>query len=275
MQSAEGTRLFSVAQAAKAAGISRSTLLRLEERGLLRPAAVTEGSGRRLYDTHNIARVVQIKGLLEMGFSYQEAAQYYASQGDARELLASLEARLDLLRQQVEEMRLRARGEKQLSVELVQQPRLVCCARRGHGSSPRARYESMYAFYGDCVAKGRRLAPQPLFTVTESEAPFEGQLPAADASFLVCVPVLPRGDEEDLLVLEPCTALSVLYYGDYSGINEAWALLAQEAKRRGLVPAGYVRVMGVVGPYTGREIPAQWYCSRLLLPVRTDRDGSG
>ena len=49
--------------------------------------------------------------------------------------------------------------------------------------------------------------------------------------------------------------------------EEAWLTLGREVKERGLTPAGLPRVLGIVAPYTGREIEARRYCSRIVLPV--------
>lgn len=56
--------------------------------------------------------------------------------------------------------------------------------------------------------------------------------------------------------------LSVLYCGDYAGVDEAWLPLGREVKARELPPTGAPRILGIVAPYTGREIDPQRYCSR-------------
>lgn len=61
--------------------------------------------------------------------------------------------------------------------------------------------------------------------------------------------------------------LSVLYCGDYSGADEACLTLGREAKAHGLKPAAAPRALGIVAPYTGREIETKRYCSRFVLPV--------
>ena len=61
--------------------------------------------------------------------------------------------------------------------------------------------------------------------------------------------------------------LSVLYCGDYAGEDEAWLTLSREVKARELPPTGARRILGIVAPYTGREIDPQGYCSGLVLPV--------
>ena len=55
--------------------------------------------------------------------------------------------------------------------------------------------------------------------------------------------------------------LSVLYCGDYAGEDEAWLTLSREVKARELPPTGAPRILGIVAPYTGREIDPQRYCS--------------
>ena len=53
--------LFQIAEAAHACGLSRSTLMRMEEKGLLTPAYIAPESGRRYYDNFNVARILQIE----------------------------------------------------------------------------------------------------------------------------------------------------------------------------------------------------------------------
>ena len=71
--------LFQITEAAHACGVSRSTLMRMEEKGLLAPAYVAPESGRRYYDNHNIARVLQIEKFKSMGLGAQEIADYFVT----------------------------------------------------------------------------------------------------------------------------------------------------------------------------------------------------
>ena len=68
-----------------------------------------------------------------------------------------------------------------------------------------------------------------------------------------------------------CRVLSVLVYGDYSRLDEAWLTLGREAKKRGLTPAAPPRAIGIVAPYTGREIDPGKYCSRIVMPVAEEQ----
>ena len=59
MQKDSQDKLFQIQEAARACGLSRSTLMRMEEKGLLKPAYTAPDSGRRYYDNYNVAHILQ------------------------------------------------------------------------------------------------------------------------------------------------------------------------------------------------------------------------
>ena len=239
--------LFQITEAAHACGVSRSTLMRMEEKGLLAPAYVAPESGRRYYDNHNIARVLQIEKFKSMGLGAQEIADYFVRGGEVSGLLAVLEERLQELLQGVEELRLRAGNRSGMSVQLTSLHAVTCCMKKCMGRTVEEKYAAMYGFYSECL---------------------EGYIGEKPYPYWVCVPVRKEQAPEDAVVLPACRVLSVLYYGEYDeGVDEAWLTLGREVKERGLTPAGLPRVLGIVAPYTGREIEARRYCSRIVLPV--------
>ena len=109
------------------------------------------------------------------------------------------------------------------------------------------------------------------FLLSQTEKIFwrgiSARIPFPLMSVFRCGRIKPR---PRLWVLPECRALSVLYYGEYGGMDEAWLTLGREVKARGLKPNAPPRVLGIVAPYTGREIDAQRYCSRLVLPVEEE-----
>lgn len=68
--------LFQITEAARACGVSRSTLMRMEESGLLEPAYVAKDSGRRYYDNFSVAHVLQVQKFKAMGLSKEEIISY-------------------------------------------------------------------------------------------------------------------------------------------------------------------------------------------------------
>lgn len=260
--------LFQITEAAHACGLSRSTLMRMEEKGLLTPAYIAAKSGRRYYDNHNVARILQIEKFKSMGLNTEQIADYFAHGGEITTLLSALESRLLDLQRSVEELQLRTVDGPSISVQIMRLPAVTCRMRQCMGRTVADKYADMYDFYSECVRQGCVLSEEPLFTISDRQDYLEGYISNEPYSYVVCVPVQPENAPEDAVVLPECRVLSVLYCGDYSGIDEAWLTLGREAKTRGLTPTGAPRVLGIVAPYTGHEIESQRYCSRLVLPVK-------
>ena len=267
MSNTEKKGLFRIAQAAKACSVSRSTILRMEDSGLLSPAYTEQESGRRYYDNHDVARILQIENFKYMGFSKDEILTYFESNGEAGELLERMEQKLAMLQRSVEEIRLRTGACETMSVDIIELPEVLCCMRTHQGLTIAQKYDAMYDFYRECVERGYVLGKEPLFTINERTDYLEGRLSDVPYSFHACIPLEREKPPADAVVLPACNALSVLYFGNYSGISNAWLTLGKEARERKLTPAGYPRVLGIVAPYTGREINPNRYCSRLVLPI--------
>jgi len=259
-------KLFRIVEAAHACGVSRSTLMRMEEKGLLKPAYIDPDSGRRYYDNFNIAHILQVEQFKDMGLSNEEIINYYSSGGNASVLLASLEERLYRLQQNVQEMRLRALDQPAIRVETITVPAVTCCIKHCVGSSVRDKYVAMFDFYTECVRNGYELSSDPIFTMYEHDVYIDGSVSSEPYPFSVCVPVR-KDSARDSVSLPACRAVSVLYYGDYDKVNEAWRALGKEIKDRNLKVVGKPRTIGIVAPYTGQEISVSRYCSRLIVPV--------
>ena len=260
-------KLFQITEAAHVCGLSRSTLMRMEEKGLLTPVHIAAESGRRYYDSHDVARILQIEKFRNMGLSTEQITDYFAHGGETSTLLAVLENRLHDLQRSVEELQLRTTKESGISVQIMRLPAVTCRMRQCTGHTIADKYADMYDFYSECVRRGCVLSEEPLFTISERQDYLEGYIGSEPYSYAVCVPVRPEKAPADAVVLPECRVLSVLYCGDYSGVDEAWLTLGREVKARGLTPAGAPRVLGIVAPYTGREIETRRYCSRLVLPI--------
>ena len=264
----ETRELFQINEAAKACGLSRSTLLRMEDKGLLTPAYTSPESGRRYYDNHNVARIMQIEKFRAMGLNTEQIMEYFLRGGEASGMLKVLESRLHDLKRSVEEMRLRAMKASGVSVQIMTLPAVTCCMRRYMGHTIADKYNAMYELYSECIKKGYVLSDEPLMSISNRHDYLEGYIGSEPYPIDVCVPLRADMAPADAVTLPECRALSVLYYGDYSGVDEAWLTLGREAKARGLEPAAAPRVLGIVAPYTGREIDTRRYCSRFVLPVK-------
>ena len=262
--------LFTIRQAAHTCSLSRSSLIRLEERGMLTPSYTDETTGYRYYDNNNISRILQIQKFQRMGFSPEDIVSYYEGGGKADKLLAALEQKLSVLQQQIAEMRLRSHDVPDMSLSMITIPETICCVRKYQSTLIQDKYHASYDFFHECVEKGIVLAPEPFFFINERTDYLEGTLSSTSYDSYVCMPVLPEHAPEDAVTFPACTVLSLLVYGSYGNINEAYLYLGEQVRDRGLTPAGYVRALSLVGPYVGKEIDPDRYCSQLMLPVTSE-----
>ena len=167
-------KLFQITEAAHACGLSRSTLMRMEKKGLLTPAYIAAESGRRYYDNHDVARILQIEKFKSMGLTTEQIADYFAQGGEISTLLATLESRLQEIQRSVEELRLRTMEAPGISVQIMRQPAVTCRMRECMGRTVADKYADMYDFYSECVRQGCVLSEEPLFTISDRQDYLEG-----------------------------------------------------------------------------------------------------
>ena len=56
-------------------------------------------------------------------------------------------------------------------------------------------------------------------------------------------------------------------------MQNVWNLFEQKVKELNLKPIGYLRVLGIVAPYTAREFKEENYVSRIVIPIESDDSG--
>ncbi|MCH5266409.1 MAG: MerR family transcriptional regulator [Lachnospiraceae bacterium] len=273
MKSKNGETLFTISQAAKACGISRSTLMRLEKRGLFTPTIQSETSGYRYYSTSDIHQIIQIQYFIEMGLGTREIIDYYSSGGDSTNLLSSLERKLQIMQQTVDEIRLRTEKENHLSFEIVTLPETVCCVREGFGRNVQARCDLMQQLAHDMTKKGiRHLASQPVFVINKRTDFLEGRWKIEPVEFTCCIPVEPSAAPSDAVVIPGCQAISLLCFGSYAESIHAYLTLGSYVREHNLTPAGFERSIGLVTPYTGKQILEKNYVTRFALPIEKEQN---
>ncbi len=263
-------KLFQISETAHTCGISRSTLMRLEEKGLIKPAYIDKENGYRYYDNHNIGHILQIEKFKTMGLDNKEIIEYFVGGGEIKGLLTAMEERLQELQNCVEELRIRSKKEKTISVSIIKQPAVLCMMKLCEGHTIADKYNFMYDFYTECIKKGCVLSGEPLFSMSKRDDYLKGYITDNSYPFYVCVPVKKTKEAKEAILLKEQKALSLIYYGSYDGNKEAWLALGKEVNERKLIPDGLPRALGIVAPYTGREIEEKRYCTRFILPIKTD-----
>lgn len=261
--------LFTVGQVAKCCGVSRATILRLENRGLLVPAYIDNNTGYRYYDNHNITVILCIKKFLNMGMSYDDIFLYYQSGGTSSELLENLEAKLSLLKRIYEEMQLCISRKKHLSLNFVDLPEHVCFAQEFVGSSVKEQYDNMYALFSEAVRRGYKPSvSSSMFVIHKRTDFYESNFsPETEHKYVCCIPLEPSCAPKNAVIYPKCRAISCMYYGSYKNIGEAYKKLGKKIRETELKPIDYARSFGIVAPYTGREIDANNYVTMIAVPI--------
>jgi len=261
-------RLFTIRQVCACCGLSRATILRLESRGLLVPARIDAQTGYRYYDRNNVSRIMQIKLFLSMDLTYDDILLYFRSKGTSLELLTRIEKKYHTIKRAYEVLKLRLDRQEHLSFEFITLPETVCYSKEFRGATIDSRYNALYLLYQEAVEKGfHLLASDPLFIINKRTDFLEGAFTEGECDFVCCIPLEPDCAPEEAVVYPSCRAFSCLWYGDYTHWADAYNEFGKKIRELGLKPTGYVRSIMLVAPYTGLEIPVDWYLSRFAVPV--------
>ncbi|MEE0691994.1 MAG: MerR family transcriptional regulator [Lachnospiraceae bacterium] len=264
----EDDRLYTVSQVTKACGISRSTILRMERDNLVVPANTNTDNNYRYYDLFNVFQIQQINYLKELGLKKSEILKYYDTNGDITEPLQILENKLMLLRQSVELLRLRKSEEENMIISFYDFPEQICYTRKAKSSGPADTYRIMYDLCQEAVTKGYELlSSMPLFGINMRTDFLKGDFSEKDFDYICCVPLAPERAPEEAEVIPACHAVSLLYHGSYEHPEKPFLALGKYVSENDLIPAGPLRVVGIVAPYVGKMISPENYVTRLVLPI--------
>ena len=77
---------YSIAQMAKASGLSVPTLRFYEQEGIIPPVS-RDGAGNRVYGRHEISRIQTIRCLRAAGLALPQMKRYFSTPGDGEECL--------------------------------------------------------------------------------------------------------------------------------------------------------------------------------------------
>lgn len=268
-------QLFTISQVSKSCAISRATILRLEEKGLIHPAKIDKQNKYRYYDIHNITAILQMKHFLHIGMNYDDILLYYQARGRSPQLLKQLEDRMYSIIRTYEEMKLRMSKEEQLHFEMISLPQYVCYAKQFSGLDTEDRYQKMYQLYLEVIEKGYRpLCDESLFIIEKRMDFIEDTYKEEVVDFICCIPLEPQDAPQDALILPACKAFSCLYYGNYNRLPDVYNEFGKKIRELGIVPTDYPRGLGVVASYTGKDISPDDYVSRIIIPIAEERGAS-
>lgn len=273
----EERQLFTIREFSRACGVSRTSLIRMEECGFLTPYRIDPDTGYRYYDAHNAAEVGQFQLLQTLGLSRGEIADYYFQKKDTGELLQKQREKFSRMQRIIEELELRSDSSRQLMFSFLDLPEIVCFYRTADIGSPLEGERLFYTTHEQCIRDGYRLhGTEPMFGLSDDDFRLMESSNLGLTKTSACIPIIYTGDRDpdedpNLITFPAVHAFSALAHGDYSIIAELCAQFWREIEARKLLPAGPARFIGLVAPYTGRHIEQKQFCYRLIVPVESDK----
>lgn len=231
---------FKIGQLAKACSISRATILRMEEDGLLSPSRKDPDSGYRYYSIEDLLIVRQVLYLRGLGFKTDSIRRHLDTPADPSPLLLEMEAKVRELNKTLWVLQRLVGGVSGFSPSIMEAPvrnyfMRTCIMKGGAGNLKEFGQKTL----GEAVEKGVRLdQSRGIFISTDRTDILHGSFsPDVPYLYTFCIPTLdpPGGD----IVSYPAqTILSFLWDGDYTTLLENAELLGAEAYRRRLLPLG-------------------------------------
>lgn len=272
----DNRRLFSISEMAHACGVSRTTLIRMEKDGFMKPYLIDPDSGYRYYDLQNVTAVGQYQRLQETGLSRKEIADLYYERVDSRKFLEEQRQKLSRLQSFLDEYELRHDHSKSFSFSFVTLPAVTCYCTDITARFPEEMATLSYLAHERCVAEGYQvIGSKPLFGIPEEQFPrmaYDG----TELHSLICIPVVPgSGPEHKLRFFPASEAFTILGFGHFSIVSDLWDRLWAEFDEQGLEASGPARFISLVGPYAGAHYKPEDFCYECVVPIKERKNRRG
>ena len=262
-------RLYTVNQIGAACGVSRATLLRLEEEGLLIP---TIHETKRMYSFHDMMKLRQIVMLHNYGFTHAVIKKYFEDNGNYNDLLALLAAKQSDIFYFMSEMQIRMDHYDKINVQSIFAPEIPChCMNLGTSFPYYAMHTDLISLQmEDVIAKKLEVSPsRPLFISTQWDDLAAGAEFGAAREFTGHIPLVEMPEQPDpaVMLIPRQRVLSVLYHGPTVPMNDIIREFKNKIEREHLTARGPLYLISMVGPHLGLDIPPERYLARVALPI--------
>lgn len=268
----ENRFLFTVKDITNSCGISRATLIRMEQSGFLTPYKIDENTGYRYYDTNNIAQIGQYQLLQDLGLSRKEITDLYLRRIDIEPFIEEQRLKINRLQRALNELELRYTKKKDYNFSFTEIPKISCICKTVTFSSMENMETFAYDMYQHVFQEGFHVdGKEPLFAYAPNNMLDFSSFPNPQTDITLCIPVIDDKTNNPRITSFPaCYACSLIGYGNYSVITDMAQQLLKEVSQRKLKPIGPLRVNLLVAPYAGMHISEKDYCSELILPIERD-----
>ncbi|MCR5357189.1 MAG: MerR family transcriptional regulator [Lachnospiraceae bacterium] len=261
-------KLFTVAEVSRACGISRTSLIRLEECGFLKPCHVDPVTGYRYYDVNNIVEVGRYKRFQAIGLNRNEISDIYHNRIDPDRFIEEQRQRLNEMQRFINEFEL-SHGHKKYLRAFGELPEMTCCCEDISASSFKELGMAAYKTYEKVIAGGFCVIPRrPPVIISDAWQSLPKDSPSG-CRFTVCIPVItnPKQSADARLRHFPASdSISLSGFGAFSILPELIKQLYKETDKRKLKPAGPLRLI-VFSASDNPDLEAGNYVYEFIMPV--------
>ena len=263
-------KLYTVREAAKICGIGRSTLLRMEEAGIVTPRLVNQNTGFRYYDVANIHAIMLYEMLQNIGMKKDEIKTYF--QGELKEdFIDVLRERVTIAQRCLDEFEARFSRRESTSFSYVNLPAVDCYCFQCNIPNPKDQIEYNYKEIQRIYSEGYRPYPStPMFSVTpDPYSVFDGNMPDPFRQ-MICISVYPdpAPDPSKIIYFERKRGFSMLFHGNRTDMMQnGGAMLWDEMQKLGIKPRGPLFGIAIIGPFFDINIDSDDYVFRWAVPI--------
>ena len=261
--------LFKISQIAKSCSVSRATILRLEEDGLITPAYKDPESGYRYYSLDDILTIREILLLRSFGFSTQQILEFQKNPHDYSPLITSLEERIDTINEVLESLRTKATRTSSMKVTRVSTPVQFYYekSRVMIGTNANVR-DLIRETREEAVVDGVHLnLSKPVLIHTDRTDLFHGTY-AENIPFLytVCIPVTDTQGKH-IIAHPPGDVLKILWDDNYDHLIQCMDEINKEMAALKVRPIGVVGFEIILPDFPLKSDPEEAFNNRYLFLI--------
>ncbi len=235
----DNNSLFSIGEVAKAAGITRKTILNYEAKGLIKPDKKDGATANRYYTIDTFTQVRTIRIFQDLGLSLDEIREYFSDSSDLQPMIRRLETMRDELNLTIEKLKERTYKKNDEVKKITIEPQTIY-TRTYNAVSIADKTNLLRDTALEAMRKhGTDTTRRMYFTEYFVNAPEE-------ISYCIAVPPESRGEYIKNIPL--LKAISFFHHGAYEDIHDARKRLVAYAEEHNLKLTGKFRNLYLEGP---------------------------
>ena len=247
--------LFSIGEVAKAAGITRKTILNYETKKLITPDKKDGSTGNRYYTIDTFTQIRTIRIFQNLGLSLDEIYAYFNNTTDLSKIIKRLENMRDELNLTIEKLKERCCETNDSIKEITIEPQTIYC-RIYNSSSIEDKTNLLRDTALEAMRKyGTDTTKRMYFTQFSTDN-------IDEISYCVAVPTESEG--ENILKLPELKAISLFHHGAYETIPESRKWLVEYANKKGIKLTGVFRNLYLEGPPQHKD-PSKFITQLIAL----------